>query len=331
MRIAIFGAGIDGKTALSNIGAEKVDCFIDNYKSGEKILGIPVYSLNEAKEKLDLDNTLVLIASSSYCNEMRKQCRENSIPWFSQYFPMDHSSISNKERLNADEWERLMVFEEQTIIENISNSDKCSEWTKEMLKITKPSDSVLEIGCGSGETSLVLAKNNRKVTALDYSLGTVEMVERVSKSLGITLDTICFDATKELPFSTKFDYVFQAGLLEHFYTEQRIDMLKKWKKCADTMVSLIPNANSVGYRIGKQISEDNGTWEFGLEMPQGSLKGDFEAAGIEVTNEYTIDSYGAVRFLPKDHILRVALEKMMEQYDLDKFGQGYLLVTIGKC
>ncbi len=53
--------------------------------------------------------------------------------------------------------------------------------------------------------------------------------------------------------------------------------MKKGKKCADTMVSLIPNANIVGYRIGKQISGDNGTWEFGLEMPQGSLKSDFEA------------------------------------------------------
>ncbi len=59
-----------------------------------------------------------------------------------------------------------------------------------MLEITKPGDSVLEIGCGFGETFLVLAKNNRKVKALDYSLVIVEMIWCISKTLGITLDII---------------------------------------------------------------------------------------------------------------------------------------------
>ncbi len=48
-------------------------------------------------------------------------------------------------------------------------------------------------------------------------------------------------------------------------------------------------------------------------------------------NEYIIVSYGAVRFLPKNNILRVALENMIEQYNLDKFGQRYFWVTIGNA
>ena len=156
-------------------------------------------------------------------------------------------------------------------------------------------------------------------------------VKRIADKFGLNITTVCCDATNELPFSERFDYVFQAGLLEHFYPEQRIDMLKKWKKNAKNMISLIPNAHCLAYRVGKQILEEKGTWEYGLEMPQSSLRWEFEQAGIEVLDEYTIDSAAALKLLPNDHVLRVALEKMSDHYRLEDFGQGYLLVTIGKC
>lgn len=179
---------------------------------------------------------------------------------------------------------------------------------------------------------MVLAKKGRKVVALDYNKNTVKKVKEVADDLNIPMETVCADATQKLDFKEfAFDYVFQAGLLEHFYQEQRIQMLQLWRPICKNMISLIPNANSVAYRIGKGIAEANGTWKYGLEMPQASLRGEFEQAGYVDIREYTIGSEVALNFLPKDHYFRMALETLMKEgNNLDEYAQGYLLVTIGR-
>ena len=97
------------------------------------------------------------------------------------------------------------------------------------------------------------------------------------------------------------------------------------------MVSMIPNAASIPYRIGKQILEDNNEWEYGLEIPKHSLGEEFSRAGLSVIKEYTIGTEWALSFLPKKHYVRKFFEKMKKDgYSLDKYMQGYLLVTIGE-
>ena len=97
------------------------------------------------------------------------------------------------------------------------------------------------------------------------------------------------------------------------------------------MISMIPNAASIPYRVGKQIREKNGTWEYGLEIPKHSFAEEFSKAGIEVVKEYTIGTKSALSFLPKKHYIRKFFEKLRKEgYNLEKYMQGYLLVTIGK-
>ena len=141
------------------------------------------------------------------------------------------------------------------------------------------------------------------------------------------------DATQPLPFQEKeFDYIFQAGLLEHFNRDERNDLLSNWKRYGKRMVSMIPNAHSIAYRYGKLKQEKEGTWQWGLEMPQSSLREEFEQAGITNITEYSIGAEHAFSFLPKGHYLRVALERaFQEAEDIDDWGQGYLLVTTGDC
>ena len=96
-----------------------------------------------------------------------------------------------------------------------------SVWSEELIKICQEDTRTLEIGCGTGISSLWLAKNGRNVTALDYTESSVELVRAAAERLNLSnVDVIHCDATKELPFKEKqFDYIFQAGLLEHFGTE----------------------------------------------------------------------------------------------------------------
>ena len=76
MKIAIFGAGKDGIKALQDFGKDNVSFFIDNYKAGDVVNGIPVYSLlqipQEWKEKL-----LIFVASDKYKEAMVLQLEEN--------------------------------------------------------------------------------------------------------------------------------------------------------------------------------------------------------------------------------------------------------------
>lgn len=218
-------------------------------------------------------------------------------------------------------------------VKNYVSTGNVQVWAKELCKIIKEGESCLEIGCGSGISSLWLAKNRRKATALDYTESSVALVSRAAKEMNIDLNVVLADATKKLPFENRqFDYVFQSGLLEHFSSDEQVTLLKNWGGVCKYMISMIPNASSVPYRVGKQIMENNGTWEYGLETPRHSLANEFVAAGAKNVREYTIGTEWALRFLPKRHYVRKYYEKLIKEgYNLDDMMQGYLLVTIGCC
>lgn len=231
------------------------------------------------------------------------------------------------------EWSKLY---DRSIADNIYKnilSGNLSAQSKEMFKLSHPNDKILEIGCGSGATTAYLSKNDRICTALDFQDESLILTESLCKRFGCTVRVVKADARTVLPFeSGEFDIAFQAGLLEHFEREERIDMLRIWKPCCKKMISFIPNAASIGYRMGKSLMEKNGTWRYGKELPQYSLVREFEEAGYKVIDEYTVGEKNAVNFLPKTHYLRLALERWFEEMEIcgDNCGQGYLLVTIGE-
>lgn len=329
MKFALFGAGQDGKNALCEIGKERVCYFIDNFKSGE-VYGVPVISLQQMLKEIS-DNVLIVITSQKYEKEIAQQlknCGVNNYIFYNNY-AFSHSDY--RKRLNSEEWG--IIYNEamlDSVVNNVVRND-VSIQSLEMLKLTKEKEKVLEIGCGSGETSLFLAKNSRNAFAIDYAIPSISLVNKASKKTGYKVNTYCLDALNELPFKEcEFDVVFQAGLLEHFKRKQRIEMLSKWRRICKRMVSLIPNAHSLAYRVGKNIAEKNGTWQYGLEMPQSTLYSEFQKAGFTEIEEYTIGNYHALNFLPEKHYLRVALKQWFdENEELDCLGQGYLLVTVG--
>jgi ubiquinone/menaquinone biosynthesis C-methylase UbiE len=204
--------------------------------------------------------------------------------------------------------------------------------TQEMLSITKENDKVLEIGCGSGASSLALAAHNRKATALDYADECVSLVRSAAVSLGVALEVYHHDAMQTLPFcDNEFDVIFHAGLLEHFEIDDRIKLLANWSRVGKKMVSLVPNAASLAYRVGKADMERKGTWSYGLEIPIYSQHTEFTKAGLRVLQEYTIGASHALEFLSKWHPLRIVLRHWLKHnFCGDNCGQGYLLVTIGE-
>ena len=95
-----------------------------------------------------------------------------------------------------------------SVVDSIVSSN-VSVWSEELVKICPEGMSALEIGCGSGASSLWLAKNGRNVTALDYTESSVELVKTAAEKLGLTcINVVQADATKDLPFEEKqFDFI----------------------------------------------------------------------------------------------------------------------------
>lgn len=170
--------------------------------------------------------------------------------------------------LDNEAWSEHYNLDSLNSVIGSIESGNVSVWSEELVKICENPCKTLEIGCGSGASSLWLAKKGRSATALDYTKSSVDLVKAAADKLGLkNIDVVQTDATKDLPFKEKqFDYIFQAGLLEHFEFGEQVKLLRNWAKYGKYMISMIPNASSIPYRVGKQIMENNGTWEYGLEV-----------------------------------------------------------------
>lgn len=240
--------------------------------------------------------------------------------------------MKNRQKaLTKEEWSRYCQIDLLEGVKENIDKDKVSCWSRELLRLTSVGERCCEIGCGTGQTSAYLAKHERNITAIDYSEDSILLINELAKSMRRKIDARCIDATGKMPFrDNEFDTIFHCGLLEHFEKKEQISMLKNWRRYSRRMISMVPNAASLPYRIGKKILEDNGKWGYGLEIPQFSMIDKFIAAGYSDIQEYTIGTDHALKFLPQEHYLKNTFTKMLEEgYDLNTMWQGYLLVTIG--
>ena len=152
--------------------------------------------------------------------------------------------------------------------------------------------------------------------------------------LGLDVATVCGDATLTLPFTGGcFDCVWSSGLLEHFTVDERRAMLREWARvCRGQLISLVPNAASMAYRIGKLAQERDGVWPYGLETPILSLREDYEAADLKVVAEFSVGAQHSLNFLQDRSTRRVLGNAFaaLSRAELRGWHQGYLLVTIGE-
>jgi cyclopropane fatty-acyl-phospholipid synthase-like methyltransferase len=245
----------------------------------------------------------------------------------------------NNQALNENGWGALY---DSAMVQNAisaANNNECSDWTKEMLRLCKPGQRVLELGVGTGQTSLELAKMGCDVTMLDFSAEVLQAGKKAAEGMGLSVSVVLHDILSgHLPDEIKnnsYDVIFSCGLLEHFEPEERVFILKKFKPVCKTMISMVPNAASLAYHLGKERMEKKGTWIWGKEIPVHTLMKEYYRAGYEVEDEYTIAQYNSLKFLDSDDELRILLAKLWDARQDRKgaysnFYQGYLVVTIGR-
>jgi 2-polyprenyl-3-methyl-5-hydroxy-6-metoxy-1,4-benzoquinol methylase len=96
--------------------------------------------------------------------------------------------------------------------------------------------SVLDIGCGSGRVSFLLAKEGARVTGIDYARSMIELAKKYQQQLKVidNVEFICSDFMSNFPEDKKYDISIAIGVFD--YIKDPMPFLKKVKKMTTTKI-----------------------------------------------------------------------------------------------
>jgi 2-polyprenyl-3-methyl-5-hydroxy-6-metoxy-1,4-benzoquinol methylase len=194
---------------------------------------------------------------------------------------------------------------------------------------------VMEAGCGSGVISAEIASRGADVFLLDISEDALQIARNHFDHNKLRATFILGDIF-DLPLDdSRFDIVWNAGVLEHFEDEHRLKAVQgiaKLMKPEGVFISFNPSDKAFFYKIGKKAAERKGKWPYGPEFPVRSLRGECETARLTVLEEYHIcfkDNLSYLFYVSKilKSIVKIMLLPFPDDFLIKKFG-GYLLVTV---
>ena len=154
-------------------------------------------------------------------------------------------------------------------------------WSQTLIDETADCESTLDLGCGRGEHSVILARAGRATTLVDWSQENLAFCRGIYDALDVTGKFCRADITRPLPLeSDSVDAVFSCGVFEYFNAAQ-IDaiMAEAFRVARKRVIIMVPNASAIGYRLGKWYMELRGRWEWGGEVPSYSLQSHFARVG----------------------------------------------------
>jgi ubiquinone/menaquinone biosynthesis C-methylase UbiE len=240
-------------------------------------------------------------------------------------------------RLGPAGWSHAILPRESPVeVAREGVTGSASRWVRPILESTGVGDLLLELGSGTGAMSAVLAQAGRRVILLDWSRDCLRFSREVVAALGGRAGTVQADILQGLPLrGNSVDCVWSSGVLEHFTDEEVHAVLCESARISRRLVvSLVPNAASIPYRLGKWQQERAGTWRWGKEEPRFSLRSAFDAAGLDVIREESVDVEHALDFLagPEAAAFRDTMRAWLETLGPQEkaaLNQGYLLCTVG--
>ncbi len=124
---------------------------------------------------------------------------------------------------------------------------------------------VLEVGAGSGATSIRLAQEGAKPVCLDYSDKAISLIIENARHAEVSLTAIQADA-HHLPFANNtFDICFHQGVLEHFHAPEKL-LQEQYRILKNKGIILIDVPQKYSYyTLKKRIKMVHGTWFTGQE------------------------------------------------------------------
>jgi malonyl-CoA O-methyltransferase len=240
---------------------------------------------------------------------------------------------SNRIVLDSRRWHDAIISRQSA--DSLADKIRRGEfpvWCRPILQHTSPGDSTLELGSGTGQLSAILGIYHRVPHLLDYSRESIEFGKRLFRRLGIEGHFYCADILEGIPMQDgSVDWVWSSGTLEHLSGREMASVLQESVRvCSKGVMSLVPNANSIFYRIGKFVMEQKGAWPYGRERPFFTMRKYFEAAGLKNIREFSVGTYHSVEFWGSKMSEIKSFYDSLSLRELEGLNQGYLLFTYGE-
>lgn len=134
---------------------------------------------------------------------------------------------------------------------------------------------VLDLGCGSGTNSILLARLGFQVTAVDCSQHALAQGQLAADSAGVRVDWVCADAREWQP-ALPFDFVFDRGCFHCVRRENSarvaLETLTKFCRSGTRLLVLTGNSNEQREHGPPQLSEAELRSELGAEFRIDQLR-----------------------------------------------------------
>jgi len=159
-------------------------------------------------------------------------------PWFDNEYLIREEG---KKDLNAQLEGRLNGFR-RTII----------PWLNEHKALDKAN--ILEIGCGTGSSSIALAEQGANVTAIDVESEHIKVAQTRAGIYDLNINFKSANATEieDLFPTTNFDYIIFFATLEHMTNDERIEaLMSAWKMLRkDAFLCILETPNRLWFHDG---------------------------------------------------------------------------------
>jgi ubiquinone/menaquinone biosynthesis C-methylase UbiE len=196
---------------------------------------------------------------------------------------------------------------------------------------------MLEAGCGRGRIAVRAAAGGAQVSLLDVSAAALQVAQAFLRGARQQAH-LCQGDLLAMPFETEsFDVVWNAGVIEHFAGDDQVRAIREMARVCRArglVLTFVPNAQAIIYRIAKGRAERSKQWIWGHEEPVISMRSLFEREGLALLQEKAIAVHQEVSFA-REFITRRQIPLMLVDqllhHVLRPLGRaGYLLASVGK-
>lgn len=150
----------------------------------------------------------------------------------------------------SDRWQHYF---EQAVSEHASLAAMAMEHWKYherfyqyVRALVPPGGRILEIGCGYGFSSLYFAAHGYKVIGIDNDPNVLKVAESFRlNGIASAYELKPGDLHMLEPYYDRFDFVFSAGLMEHFDLEEMKALIRSQARCAPLVGINIPSRYTV--------------------------------------------------------------------------------------
>jgi ubiquinone/menaquinone biosynthesis C-methylase UbiE len=163
---------------------------------------------------------------------------------------------------------------------------------------------IIEVGAGSGFTSMALAEQGASVAILDISEVSLQqaLLQFAASGIPVPEHYVADALDSGLPDDT-YDCVWNGGVIEHFFDDGKkrlISEMFRITKPGGKVVIMVPNAWCWQFQIMQAWQKLRGTWAFGMEddMSPRRLANMCKEIGITHSEAYAFNSVVGWRWVP---------------------------------